>query len=174
MIKIICDLKFPVSPIKPDMTYIPGTENGDVRSFLIRRKEVSIKEYIEFWKSVSDVKQQAVRVRFFSEKENRFLPLWDDNGNVTAPYKPDDPVFGVPVNGARRYCEWLSRKLNVRISLPAHDQWQRAAFSFDNSNISVYGVADLNRNIRELLASKSTGIFSRNIGFRYVMDPVEK
>ena len=172
--RFICDLKFPTTPVPQYMAYISGTENGDIRTFLIRKKEVSIGEYIEFWKSVSGEKQQAIRVRFFSEKENRFLPLWDDNGNVTAPYKPEDPVFGVPINGARRYCEWLSKKHNLRITLPEQDQWQRAAFSFDNSNVSVYAVADLNRNIRELLASANTGISSRNIGFRYVMDPVEK
>ena len=170
----ICDLKFPESSIPHDMTYIAGTDNNDVSSFLIRRKEVSIREYIEFWRTISPEKQHGGRVRFFSEKENRFLPLWDDNGNVTAPYKPDDPVFGVSINAARHYCEWLSEKSGRRVHLPEQDQWQRAAYSFDKSGISAYGVMDLNRNIRELLASKSSGAFSRNIGFRYVMDLTDK
>ena len=113
-------------------------------------------------------------MRFFSEKENRFLPLWDDDGNVTAPYKPEDPVFGVSINAAHHYCKWLSEQSGKKVRLPGHDQWQRAAYSFDTSGVSAYGVMDLNRNIRELLASKSSGAFSRNIGFRYVMDLPDK
>ena len=98
----------------------------------------------------------------------------DENGKVAFPYKPEDPIFGVSVVAASHYCSWLSEKRKIRVNLPEHDQWQRAAFSFDNGNVSAYGVADLNRNIRELLSSKNTGTFSRNIGFRYVMSLVKK
>lgn len=170
----VCDLKFPETPLPPDMAYISGTENGDVSSFLIRKKEVSIGEYIEFWRTIPEEKRQGGRVRFFSEKENRFLSLWDDDGNVTAPYQPEDPVFGVSINAAHHYCKWLSEQSGKKVRLPGHDQWQRAAYSFDTSGVSAYGVMDLNRNVRELLASKSSGAFSRNIGFRYVMDLPDK
>ena len=172
--RFICDLKFPAKPLAPEMAYIAGTENGDIASFCIRKKEVTIAEYIEFWKSVYKQDKQVRRVRFFSEKEERFIPLWDENGKVAFPYKPEDPVFGVSIVAASHYCSWLSEKCKIRVSLPEHDQWQRAAFSFDNGNVSAYGVADLNRNIRELLSSKNTGTFSRNIGFRYVMSLVKK
>ena len=170
----ICDLKFPQEPVPEDMACIAGTANGDVSSFLIRKKEVTIREYYEFWRTVPAEKKRAGRVRFFSGRENRFLPLWDEDGNITYPYKPDDPVFGVSVDAARHYCEWLSNEKKVRVCLPEHDQWQRAAFSFDNSDVSAYGMADLNRNVRELLSSRGTGAFSRNIGFRYVINPDEK
>ena len=111
---------------------------------------------------------------FFSEKENKVLPLWDDNGNIHAPYKSDDPVFGISLDCAHNYCSWLSRKLKRSIRLPELNEWNRAAFSFGGSGVSVYKVTDLNRSVRELLASKTDEKNNRNIGFRYVMDLTEK
>ena len=120
--------------------------------------------------TLSPEERSAGRVRFFSEKTGSFVPLWDDSGKVIYPYTPDAPVFGVSLEVARQYCAWLGKKLDRPIRLPEYAEWNRAAFSFDSDGNSAYGVTDLNRNVRELLASKSSGVFNRNIGFRYVMD----
>ena len=169
-----CDIKFPETPIPDKMAYIPGSDGrNDVNGFLIRKREVSIQEFIDFWKTLPRDEKNANRVRIFSEKEKKFLPLWDDRGRILSPYKPDDPVFGIPIGSARNYCAWLSGKLNRKVRLPEIDEWNRAAFCFTDNDVSAYGVADLNRNIRELLASKSSDTFNRNIGFRYVMDLAE-
>lgn len=166
-----CDLKFPGNPIPENMVFIAGTgSNGEVSSFFIRKNEVTIREFIEFWKTLSPEERSAGRVRFFSEKTGSFVPLWDDSGKVIYPYTPDAPVFGVSLAVARQYCAWLGKKLDRPIRLPEYAEWNRAAFSFDSDGNSAYGVTDLNRNVRELLASKSSGVFNRNIGFRYVMD----
>ena len=167
----VCDMSFPAVVVPKDMTYIPGTaQSDDIHGFFIRRREVSIREFVDYWKTLSSEEKNACRVRFFSDKEKKYLPLWDDDGKVCQPYKPDDPVFGISIRFARNYCAWLSRKLNCTIRLPEQDEWNRAAFCFEKNNVSVYGVADLNRNIRELLASKTSETVNRNIGFRYVMD----
>jgi formylglycine-generating enzyme required for sulfatase activity len=171
----VCDLKFPEKPIPENMAYIPGSEDENfVRGFFIRRKEVTIAEYIEFWKSLPENERRSLRVRFFSHEKDRFLPLWDKDGSVTAPYRPDSPVFGVSLAQAEEYCQWLSAKLNKTVRLPETGEWERAAYSFGSKNISAYAVGDLNRSIRELLASKSSGLYGRNIGFRYVMDMEQK
>ena len=171
----VCDIKFPSVPIPDEMAYIPGLHHsGEINSFFIRTREVSIKEFVEFWKTLPADEKAASRVRVYSEKDKRFLPLWDIDGKILHPYKPDDPVFGITLDCARNYCRYLSRKLNRSIRLPEQEEWNRAAFCFNSNNISVYGIDDLNRHVRELLASKSSNVFNRNIGFRYVMDLTEK
>ncbi|MBR2633075.1 MAG: protein kinase [Lentisphaeria bacterium] len=171
----VCDLRFPEKPIPENMAYIPGSEDENfVRGFFIRRKEVTIAEYIEFWKSLPENERKSRQVRFFSHEKDRFLPLWDNGGSVTAPYRPDSPVFGVSLEQAEEYCQWLSAKLNKTVRLPETGEWERAAYSFGSKNISAYAVGDLNRSIRELRASKSSGLYGRNIGFRYVMDMEQK
>ena len=166
-----CDIRLPGKKLPDSMAYIPGAKgDNSAKGFLIRKKEITIAEYISYWKTLPENARKAQLVRFFSKEKNRFMPLWDEKGNVTAPHKPSSPVFGVSVENAEDYCRWRSKEYKRPVRLPDADEWERAAFTFSGSDISAYNVGDLNRSVRELLATKTAGASQRNIGFRYVMD----
>ncbi len=167
----VFDLAFPQEKIPEKMVYIPGSADKGIHSFFIRRHEVTVQEYIEFWQALPEDVRKIKKVYFYSEKKHRYLPLWQDDGSVTAPYTGDSPVFGISLADARAYCRWLSRKEGRRIRLPQMDEWRRASFDFDRINSdSVYGVEGVDYSIREMLEGAGAGLAQRHIGFRYVMD----
>jgi serine/threonine protein kinase len=168
----VCDIAFPQEQIPEKMVYIPGGAGAEsIHGFFIRKSEVSIAEYIGFWKTFPENIRDSRTIYFYCDKRHKFFPLWDKSGSVTAPYKASDPVFGVSVSDAQAYCRWMSRKSGRLIRLPMREEWSRAAFDFDKqSSVAVYGVESLDYTIREMLGGGKLDLNKKHIGFRYVMD----
>ena len=148
----------------------------DVPGFFISRREVSIGEYLEFWKSLSDrdkLKHLAVTSLFSAEPPS---PMWDMNGNLRAPYTPELPITGITADSAQAYCRYLSKKKNMVIRLPSAREWEKASFRYAFSHeglfadtpgakdfpagapvgmtfgdYSVFGAGNMHGNVRELL-----------------------
>jgi formylglycine-generating enzyme required for sulfatase activity len=154
------------------MVYVPGGSGAkSIYGFFIRKREVSVAEYIEFWKTFPENIRDSKTIYFYCDERHKFFPLWDKNGSVTQPYRTSDPVFGVSVSDAQAYCRWLSKKSGRLIRLPILEEWVRASFDFDEqSSVSVYGVENLSYTIREMLGGGKLDLNKKHIGFRYVMD----
>lgn len=168
----ICDLAFPRERIPEDMVYVTGRAGSDGGGgFFIRKQEVSISEYLEFWRCLPERVRGSKTVYFYCDERHRFFPLWNKDGKVAAPYKADDPVFGISLADAQAYCRWLSRRSGRVVRLPVLDEWRRATFDFDRkSSTSVYGVEDLDYGVREMIDGRKLDLNRKHIGFRYVMD----
>ena len=174
--------------------YIPADEemsaDGSVLisgAFQISVTEVSIGEYLDFWRSLPPERRKKCRA-VLNADTGAFCP-WDDDGHIRPPYSPQFPVTGITGEAAREYCEYLSKKLRRRVSLPREWQWRRAARGVDSrkfpwgeeykpgtgilagkrekrgtapttvydGDVSPYGIVNLAGNVREFALSSSEG-----------------
>ena len=142
------DLTLPAA-FPRDMVFIPGGEfshspelsnNFRRRSFednfLIKRTEVTVAEYLEFWKSLKDPeKKKLFASYFFSSKDSmQSTPSWDDEGRLLRPgLLPDHPVTGISAYAADAFCRYKSEKLKRHVSLPSRAQWSKAAGGIDGT-----------------------------------------
>ncbi len=189
-------LRFDFAPperIEPGFVYIPANEtmgaNGAVEvggAFQISRREVTVEEYLRFWKSLPPDKRRKYRA-VLHVGGDRFL-LWKDDGSVNPPYTPQHPVSGIPGEAAAEYCRYLSARLGRKVSLPRLWQWRRAARGADarvypwggdengapfgiladpdrqdvapvsehNGDVSPFGVVNMAGNVREFALPTSS------------------
>ena len=105
----------------------------ELPSFFIKKTEVSVGEYLEFWKSVeSDEEKLAYMSWLTIDQVAEPVPTWDMNGEfVVEGMEPDFPVVGISLEAARAYCEWLSDKSGKRFCLPTAMEWEKAARGVD-------------------------------------------
>lgn len=99
-------------------TYIGG-------AFLIAEGEVTIGEYLRFWRTLDDRRKQLFAPRVGSTGR-----VFDDRGRILPPYSADLPVTGIPGRAAIAYCRYLSQKLGRKVRLPFEWEWRRAARGF--------------------------------------------
>jgi formylglycine-generating enzyme required for sulfatase activity len=72
---------------------------------------------------------------------------WKDNGGIFPEGKANHPVVNVSYYEARKYCAWLSEKLECEIDLPTDEEWSQAAGDkeypwgdgFDKDRCNSYG-----------------------------------
>ncbi|MEE9368745.1 MAG: bifunctional serine/threonine-protein kinase/formylglycine-generating enzyme family protein [Pontiella sp.] len=130
------------------MVFIPagrffygGTESRFYRlhertlpSYFIKKYEVTVAEYIEFWKSLMDKNLQdscMSRIRYH-EAERRYNDAWDENGVLTDErLKMEYPVVGITRDSAVAFCEWKSGQLGSIVRLPTAEEWEKAARGVD-------------------------------------------
>ena len=140
------DLTIP-EEIPGNMVFIPGGElalspdsgNSFRRSafaddFLIKETEVTVAEYLEFWKSLKDpqLKKLYGSSYFSSSSSMESLPSWDEQGNLLRPgLKMRHPVTGISGKAAEAFCDYLSQKLKRSVQLPTRTQWSKAAGGID-------------------------------------------
>jgi serine/threonine protein kinase len=129
------ELALPKHP-KPWYAVVPAHEEMDSDGtvhvggvFQISRTEVSIGEYLEFWRSLPPEKRKKCRAVLNADAEPVFL--WDDAGKINPHFSPHQPVTGITGDAAREYCNYLSGKLECRVTLPRLWQWRRAARGVD-------------------------------------------
>ncbi|HSR87585.1 MAG TPA: SUMF1/EgtB/PvdO family nonheme iron enzyme [Pontiella sp.] len=99
-----------------------------VPSFFIRQREVSVREYLEFWKSLEDPLQQAACMPkvFFDDSCASVRAAWDADGNLLdGRLGLEYPVAGIPFEAARAYCEWLADTTGRPVRLPSASEWER-------------------------------------------------
>jgi len=139
-------LKLDIPARFPDnMIYIPGGSfifgertfddqqaRTQLPGFFIARNEVTIAEYLEFWKSIEDKNlRERYRARVNAPTGRQLVPLWDDQGNLLAPYLPLMPVIGVTSEAAEAYCSYMSGKSSLNYRLPTALEWEKAARGVD-------------------------------------------
>ncbi len=157
-IQVLCGQTNPVQisiPGKvPDgMCYIPGGKfylgtrkslNQMQRSFLpayfISRYEVTLKQYLEFWKSLkSPLNRKRYQGRYlFSNGDFKYVNIWDKNARLSKGFKLNMPIVGISGKAAEAYCSWLGEKLGISLRLPTNLEWEKAARGVDGRSF-VWG-----------------------------------
>ncbi len=101
-----------------------------------------------FWIGEIEITQEQFNV-VFPEHDNRYLAqMWKDHtGPGYAANKPEYPVIRVSWEEAMEYCEELSKKTGLKITLPTEAQWEWACragsnddfwYGNNNSNFGKY------------------------------------
>ena len=107
--------------------------------FFIKRTEVTVGEYLEFWKSIKDpaLKERCASYYFSGPDSLRCVRSWDDAGRLLRPeLTPGHPVTGISAAAAEAYCRYLSEKLKRPVALPTRSQWSKAAGGIDGLEYS--------------------------------------
>lgn len=158
----ICDLAFPAERIPENMAYIPGSSEQDgLAGFFISKREVSISDYVKFWKELPERFKDVRTLHYYCKDRRNFFPLWDKNGRISAPYRGDEPVFGISLDDARAYCRWMSNKTRRDVRLPSSDELRRSSYILTgNAGSGIDGIIE----------GKEIDLNRKHTGFRYVMD----
>ncbi len=136
-----------VSEVPEGLVFIPGGAficGGDASplyrehqrtlpSFYIKKYEVTVAEYLEFWKNLSDPKQKMQTMsRLYSSDSNEVKDAWDLEGIIVNDrLMPEYPVVGISYEAAVAYCEWKSSQTGESIRLPTEFEWEKAARGVD-------------------------------------------
>ena len=163
----------------PVLDLLHSRSGEETQPFLISKHEVSIREYLRFWKSLPPAQRRQHQPISSISATGMAEPLWDAKGRLRKPYSPDLPVTGISSRSASAYCRWLGRRMNRTVRLPNAAEWEKAAFRFPAQetgqgifysestvklfpagapvgtyarDISVFGVVNMRGNVRELLA----------------------
>ena len=105
----------------------------------MQRREVTLQEYLVFWKQISDpVLKERYRGKVMDKRRN-LQNLWDDQGNLLSPYRPGMPVLGIPGQAAEAYCHYMSMKSGLFYRLPTTLEREKAARGVDGRNY-VWGM----------------------------------
>jgi len=130
------DFFFEPPPEKyPHMACIPATrrhsgpESPVEKSFLISLREVTIGEYLEFWRQLSDRKLREQYRAYYRSGGSHDQPAaaWNDRGELAPGLSAALPVAGIPFAAAEAYCRYLGSKLNITVRLPYRREWETAA-----------------------------------------------
>lgn len=135
--------------IPPGMVFIPGGEfihtpevsnhfrrRSFEEDFLIKRTEVTVEEYLEFWKSLEDprLKKRFCSYYFASKDSMLGYPAWDANGKLLRPgLSLKHPVTGISGHAAEAFCRYKSKILGSPVTLPSRAQWSKAAGGIDGT-----------------------------------------
>ncbi len=103
-------------------------------AFYIKKHEVTVAEYLEFWMSLSDPTlkfEYMSRIRYRLQ-ERRYRDAWDEQGDLTDErLSLEYPVVGIPREAAEAFCEWKSRQTGATTRLPTAEEWEKAARGVD-------------------------------------------
>lgn len=124
-----------------------------IEDFFIKKNEVTFGEYLEFWHTLTDpkLKKNYTAHKVDNQDTLELTPLWDASGSLIAPFNSNMPVIGLSINAIEAYCEYLSKKLNMKCRLPFFGEIEKSARGIDE-RIYVWGngfkedYALLNRN----------------------------
>ena len=125
-------------------------QTRELPAFFIKKYEVTVGEYLEFWKSLSgsDLQEKYASRIQYAVAERKFHEVWDDDGQlVDSRLSLDFPVVGIPLAAAHAFCEWKSEKLGVTIRLPTADEWEKAARGVDGRRYVWGNSYDAQRNL---------------------------
>ena len=101
-----------------------------VNSFFVLEREVTIGEYLEFFKTVKDGKQrEMLNPDLLFHRDGKFYirKLFSEDNKIMGPYSADMPLVGISVEGATAFCDYMSRKFNMKYRLPYFTELEKAA-----------------------------------------------
>ncbi|MBR2372969.1 MAG: protein kinase [Lentisphaeria bacterium] len=104
------------------------------KSFFIKRHEVTVGEYLEFWKKIKDPEQKKQYASYYFNSINSLISFrsWDDNGKLLRPgLTLKHPVSGISGTAAEAFCHYMSGKLKRKVLLTTRSQWSKAAGGID-------------------------------------------
>ncbi len=132
--------------LPPEVCFVPGGEflsgsragrNGRklLPSFLIGRNEVTLREYLEFWKSLEDPAQRERCLGWSTlgadGRRGAPHPIWNAAGELRAPFRPEFPVVGISGEAAEAFCRYKGKQLGTTCRLPSRLEWEKAARGVD-------------------------------------------
>ena len=133
--------------IPDNLIYVPGGSfifgertfdeqfaRANIKAFFIEKTEVTIAEYLKFWKSLKDADLRERYRAWVDEapgKKRTLKPLWDENGNLLEPFKGNMPIIGVTSEAAEAYCRYKSSVSTLKYRLPTALEWEKAARGVD-------------------------------------------
>lgn len=139
------ELEIPDS-VPAGMVYVPGGDfifgGEDSRfyrerqcslpAFFIKKHEVTVAEYLEFWKILADPELQSEYMSHIHFDQEDHRDAWDERGNlVDERLSLEYPVVGIPNEAAKAFCKWKSRQTGAAIRLPTVEEWEKAARGVD-------------------------------------------
>jgi formylglycine-generating enzyme required for sulfatase activity len=131
----------------PAGEFVMGSETGYKDEF--PKSVVKIDK--AYWMAEMEISNEQYNA-IYPEHDSRFIhQYWKDHVNQGyAANKPQQPVIRVSWEEANKYCEKLSEKLGVKVTLPTEAQWEWAAragsdqaFWFGNSSSDFSSYANL-------------------------------
>lgn len=150
-------------------------------SFYIQKHEVTVADYLEFWKSLSDPKKKSEAMSRIHFSDDDVINAWDADGVIQDErVKPQFPVVGIPFEAATAYCEWKSQQTGEAIRLPTEFEWEKAARGVDGRTYPWGYEFDVSENLTLTLDHEKgkevhpfwapVGKFSRDISVYTVRD----
>ncbi|MDF7806843.1 bifunctional serine/threonine-protein kinase/formylglycine-generating enzyme family protein [Pontiellaceae bacterium B12219] len=119
-------------------------------AFFIKKTEVTLREYLDFWKTLTDEKKKREymsRIRF-SRSERAYEDAWNAKGEIEDPrVKADYPVVGITPEAAAAFCIWKSEQLGKTVRLPTAEEWEKAARGVDGRTYVWGNGFDENENL---------------------------
>ena len=101
--------------------------------FFIARNEVTFGDYLPFWRQLkTPAERNRYRARIVDRDTGEVVELWDDQGRLRAPYRPELPVVGITGEAAAAFCRYLGERLGLTCRLPTAAEWEKAARGSDS------------------------------------------
>ncbi|MDD3885588.1 MAG: bifunctional serine/threonine-protein kinase/formylglycine-generating enzyme family protein [Victivallaceae bacterium] len=137
-------LKLPESR-PPDTVFVPGgwflhdytvgrhgANRGSRPGFLIGAHEVTIGEYLGFWKQLPpEMRKHFTAISTVGTDGEQAMPVWNEAGELRTPFREDLPVTGITLEAANSYANWLGQKYGLIGRLPDAVEWEKAARGID-------------------------------------------
>ena len=99
--------------------------------FFIQKYEVTIGEYLKFWRQLKDPVVKDLCRAVYRDAGSLGKFVWDDQGVLHSPFTEDMPVFGVAGPAAEEYCRYMTAKTGMKYRLPTRLEWEKAARGVD-------------------------------------------
>jgi formylglycine-generating enzyme required for sulfatase activity len=103
-------------------------------SFYICKTEVTVGEYLEFWKALESAEEKRAcmsRIRY-QRHERQYNDAWTQEGELTdSRLGLEYPVVGITREAAMAFCRWKSEQLEQTVRLPTAEEWEKAARGVD-------------------------------------------
>lgn len=151
-----------------------------VGSFFLLDREVTIGEYLKFWKTVlsPELKQKYNPDLLFYHNGAFFMEkLFSAGGKVLPPYNEKMPLVGVSAEGARAFCEYMSAKTGMKCRLPYFMELEKAArgtgrrlFTWGNRFNADYALLSVNPQISQFAFGAPPKTFSHDYSLYGVYD----
>ncbi|MEN8254178.1 MAG: SUMF1/EgtB/PvdO family nonheme iron enzyme [Verrucomicrobiota bacterium] len=101
-------------------------------AFFIKKHEVTVAEYLEFWKSLDDPGLRSTTMSHIHFDQEDHHDAWDEQGKLADERLDlEYPVIGISHEAADAFCEWKSRQTGATIRLPTVEEWEKAARGVD-------------------------------------------
>ncbi len=110
-----------------------GVGRTTLPPYLIGTNEVTFREYLKFWNSLTTEEERQRYLGWFAfqphSEERR--PIWNEEGTLAEPFTPELPVVGISGEAAEAYCSWLGNQYGLTCRLPTRLEWEKATRGVD-------------------------------------------